>query len=333
MALDKPPTNQRATRSIGNLIVVCAVGIFVCTLGCSRFRKPTESSYVTIGKVPVAQAEQAKKLNSDALHAARKGNWEKAERLLHEALESDVNYAPAHNNLGQIYLRRHQLYLAAWEFEFAINLMPDRVEPYINLGLVYETANQLEKAAEAYESALQRAPDDRNAISCSARVAVKQDSDPSRAAWLLEQVVMHDNRAEWLQWAKELLATRYGRVVTSPMSEPYPSTSALPDNGMNYLSPPSELVEPTMLPIDNSLPTPRKETGNPGSAPASNSGSAPADLPAPLPANGGLHEATSLKLSTFGLPTVPNTISGSNVMPLPTSSFGSVQTASAEVVK
>ncbi|MFO0943692.1 MAG: tetratricopeptide repeat protein [Pirellulales bacterium] len=275
--------------------------------GCSRFRKSSEGRYETIGNVPVAQAEQAKKLNSDALRAARKGDWEKAETLLKEALESDINYAPAHNNLGQIYLRRHQLYLAAWEFEFAINLMPDRVEPYINLGLVYETAGQLEKAAEAYESALERSPDSRDALGCCARVAVKQDSDPGRATWLLEQEVMHDDRADWLGWAKELLATRYRHSVADPgtLPEIMRRQPGQRSESHEYLPEPIELNQ-----LHSPKPSGMKEPGL--SYPNSDGSSRQHELPVPnrIPDNpnapqSNLQEASSLNLSRLGLPTVP----------------------------
>lgn len=289
-------------------MLLIGAGIWLLTFGgCTRFRKSGEGGYETIGNVPVAQAEQAKKLNSDALKAARKGDWEKAEQLLKEALESEVNYAPAHNNLGQIYLRRHQLYLAAWEFEFAINLMPDRVEPYINLGLVYETAGQLDKAAEAYESALERAPDSRDALSCCARVAVKQDHDPGRATWLLEQVVMHDDRADWLGWAKELLATRYRHIAADPGTLPeimrrQPSQRA---ESLEYLPEPNELYQP-YSPESPSLKAPGPIY--PGFDGSSRQNELPAPNPMPdavAPPQNNLQEATSLNLSSLGLPTVP----------------------------
>ncbi len=289
-------------------MLLLGVAIWLLTLGgCSRFRKSGEGGYETIGNVPVAQAEQAKKLNSDAMKAARKGDWEKAEQLLKEALESEVNYAPAHNNLGQIYLRRHQLYLAAWEFEFAINLMPDRVEPYINLGLVYETAGQLDKAAQAYESALERAPDSRDALSCCARVAVKQDHDPGRATWLLEQVVMHDDRADWLGWAKELLATRYRHTAADPGTLPEIMRRQPGQRGesLEYLPEPNELYQPY-----STQPSSLKDSGpiyqNFEGSSRQNELPAPNRIPGvDAPPQTNLQEATSLNLSNLGLPTVP----------------------------
>lgn len=285
--------------------------------GCTRFRRDTDSAYVTIGKVPVARAEQAKKLNTEALKAVAKGNWEKAESLFQQALESDVNYAPAHNNLGQIYLRRHQLYLAAWEFEFATNLMPDRVEPYINLGLVYETAGQNDKAAEIYTKALDIAPDDRNAIACSARVAVKQNEDPGRIHWLLNQIVMHDNRADWLKWAKELLATRYRLGANSsecsnessdPAQQPLSGYQfhSLDIGSPEFLPTPSQQLPYDQMPKRSSSPMslPDDPNGSPSSSRLNNANGLE-QLPSPNSPKPSLQEANDLDLSLRGLPTVP----------------------------
>lgn len=322
------------------------IGMQFCLLtlcGCSRFRKSSEGRYETIGSVPVAQAEQAKKLNADALKAARKGNWEKAEQLLKEALESEVNYAPAHNNLGQIYLRRHQLYLAAWEFEFAINLMPDRVEPYINLGLVYETAGQLDKAAEAYESALQRASDSREAISCCARVAVKQDNDPGRTAWLLQQVVMHDDRQEWVRWAQDLVATRYASVIADPgtLDEAMQQPRHVRGDSFEYLPEPVEINQPyTPSSMGGNLPASNFPATNfPGNNLPANI--APANtLPqgqqnsrvnsAPIPKRAfqadasanGAYESNSANLFNLGLQSVPETALPYSEWPPPSPSAG-----------
>ncbi len=153
--------------------------------------------------------EQARLLNKRGLHAFEIGNLLKAEQLFREALEADVNFGPAHNNLGQVYLARHQLYLAAWEFEYAANLMPELVEPIINQGLAYETGERLERAAEIYQDAYSRLPSHPVAIASLVRCKVKLDADPYEIAFLLDELIMHDGRREWVEWAKELRATKY----------------------------------------------------------------------------------------------------------------------------
>lgn len=177
--------------------------------GCSHLRHKPDGAYTTMLQKPLEDAEQAKELNTKALSELRKGNYEQAELLFKQALEADVNYAPAHNNLGQVYLHFKQLYLAAWEFEFAINLMPDRPEPYLNLGLVFETAGRLKDAEEQYLVAQELSPNESQVIGCLARVSVKLDDNPEHTALLLEQVVMHAESGVWADWARGLLETKF----------------------------------------------------------------------------------------------------------------------------
>lgn len=183
--------------------------VLCCLCGCSQLRAKTEGTYTTMLQTPIENAEKAKQLNTKALADMRKGDLEKSEKLLKAALVADVNYAPAHNNLGQIYLQRHQLYLAAWEFEFATSLMPEKAEPYLNLGLVYETAGQLHTAKEYYLQAQAISPQDPQVIGCLARIFVKLDDDPIQTAYYLQQVVMHQDNNHWSKWARELLETKY----------------------------------------------------------------------------------------------------------------------------
>lgn len=202
-------------------LVILALILPASHTGCSRLTVAKRSVYSTVPDEPNDDAERAKKLNSEGLAKLAHGKLDAAESLFRDALAADVDYAPAHNNLGQIYLRRRQLYLAAWEFEFASNLMPERPECLVNLGLVYETANRLLDARGAYEAALSIAPGDVEALSNLARVSVKLDDDPGRIHFLLGEVVMRDSRPVWRKWAQNLLATKYQLGGVSPaFSEP-----------------------------------------------------------------------------------------------------------------
>ncbi len=69
--------------------------------------------------------------------------------------------------------RQKKLYLAAWEFQYASTLMPNRAEPRNNLGVVFESVGKLDDAAEWYEAALQIEPDTPEVISNLARVYVR----------------------------------------------------------------------------------------------------------------------------------------------------------------
>ena len=141
---------SRLPRLIGLERPMIAVGALVvatcCSLGCAKWSREAPRKYTTVAPQANADAEKAKKLNGEGLKKMKAGELDEAESLFRDALAADVNYGPAHNNLGQIYLSRHQLYLAAWEFEFAASLMYDRAGSLVELGLVYETANRLELA-------------------------------------------------------------------------------------------------------------------------------------------------------------------------------------------
>ncbi|MEZ6137063.1 MAG: hypothetical protein R3C53_19385 [Pirellulaceae bacterium] len=227
------------------LLITCA--------GCSPFRKSARRTYETLPNKPQQKAESAKKLNAQGLEKLQLREFDAAEKLFGEALAIDVNYGPAHNNLGQVYLKRHQLYLAAWEFEFAANLMPDKNQAFLNLGLVYETAGEMEKARGFYEAAFELDQTDADAIGNLARINVKLDAEPARVHWLLQQVVLHDDRPVWLKWAKDLLATRY-RLDTQSSVVPVEPTQSEPRSG--YALPPmlEELPVPAPVPKPDAKP-------------------------------------------------------------------------------
>lgn len=186
---------------------VCGLSLFL--VACSQITRKGSRSYETLPNQPQKRAEEAKSLNHQGLEALEAGELDAAEKLFREALAVDVDYGPAHNNLGQVYLKRHQLYLAAWEFEFAANLMPESVEPLLNLGLAYEAAGRLEQAIGYYESAISIDPHNAIALGSLARASIKADADPAIIHHTLSELLMHESRREWVAWAQQLLATQY----------------------------------------------------------------------------------------------------------------------------
>ncbi|MCD0462265.1 tetratricopeptide repeat protein [Roseiconus lacunae] len=180
-------------------------------LGCSNFRSGTwiSKEYTTYSPADIEQNDKAHRLNGKGLLALKRGDFQKAEQLFRESLQLDVSFGPAHNNLGQIYLAKHQLYLAAWEFEYAANLMPDLVEPIINQGLAYETAEQFEKAEAYYRRAYNQNPHNAVAIGSLLRALIKQDRASVEIGLLLDELILHDHRANWITWAKQLRSTKY----------------------------------------------------------------------------------------------------------------------------
>ncbi|MEM1070867.1 MAG: hypothetical protein AAGI63_18320 [Planctomycetota bacterium] len=106
--------------------------LVLAAAGCSSSGPDTyqtNTGYDTVTPQATRAAREAQRLNQQAIEQIQRENWEEAEALLKRALASDVMYGPAHNNLGRVYYAKGQLYLAAWEFQYAIRLMPHHVEP------------------------------------------------------------------------------------------------------------------------------------------------------------------------------------------------------------
>src|SRR5206468_4004250 len=102
------------------------------------------------------------------------GDFQAAETELKAALSADITCRPAHNNLGKVYFHQNKLYLAAWEFQYAMKLMPNQPEPPDNLGLVFEIAGKLDDAADSYARAVALEPENVHALGNLARAHVRR---------------------------------------------------------------------------------------------------------------------------------------------------------------
>ncbi len=115
--------------------------LLTCVWGCAATEKE-KTRYETIEAELDADTDKAIALNKKALKFLDEADLERAEEHLQQSLVADVNYGPAHNNLGQVYFQQERYYLAAWEFEYAARLLPENPEPVNNLGLVYDTVGR-----------------------------------------------------------------------------------------------------------------------------------------------------------------------------------------------
>ena len=128
----------------------------------------------------------------------------KAKKLLEEALIADVRFGPAHNNLGQIYFHEGDYYQAAWKFESAADLMPERPEPLNNLGLVYETADRYSHAINYFQLAHELAPSNPVYLGNLIRAMLQdEDQDPLAIDHLLSELLLIETRPDWRDWARE----------------------------------------------------------------------------------------------------------------------------------
>ena len=176
--------------------------------GCSHQRTVDKRAkdYETVAKDPRRDTERARVENGRAIQLIEAGKYDKAEEALKRALAADVMYGPAHNNLGKVYFQANNLYLAAWEFGYAMKLMPNVPEPRNNLGLVFEAAGNFDNAVKEYTEALQIEPDNAEFIANSARARVRRGDTDDEVKELLQRVVMQDTRPDWNQWARQRLS-------------------------------------------------------------------------------------------------------------------------------
>jgi len=219
--------------------VLMASMFAVC--GCAPWASQTTKDYVTVDSEAGHDAGETRKLYDAARKQmtkhvrGEKCDLTSAEKHLQQALATDVRFGPAHHSLGVLYFWQKKLYLAAWEFEYAARLMPDRFEPLNNLGLVYESAGKLDQAKMYYALAREKTQLNREVIGNLARVSSRTGRSVDEIRPLLEDVLATDTRPEWRRWARELLGVH-------PISSPPDSSDSTPVEVYDTNSVPSRNV-------------------------------------------------------------------------------------------
>lgn len=193
--------------------------------GCSHLLGVRPKDYRTIDSSPYHDTDRARRQNDDAITMIEKGKLDRAEKLLQEALIADVTFAPAHNNLGQLYFLQGKMYLAAWEFEYARELMEDRPEPHNNLGLVYESVGRLDQAIEMFSGAYALDSENPVYIGNLARARLRRGDRDEETAHLLDELRIYDTRPDWLAWAHYELAAGGAASVSKGDEEGMPISS------------------------------------------------------------------------------------------------------------
>ncbi len=194
-------------------IVLSIIALTACFLsGCST--NPSNADYQTIRAAPNRNTELAKQENTLGTERFADGEMDQAEAHFRRAINADLTFGPAHNNLGKVYYHTKRYYEAAWEFEYAAKLMPHRPEPRSNLGLVYEAIGRLDDAVTQYTTALDLAPDHPHFIGNLARAKSRRGDNDQALHDLLNDLVLKDTRPEWVQWARVQLHVKQ-RVPTA----------------------------------------------------------------------------------------------------------------------
>lgn len=208
-------------------------------------------NYQTVTAEPNRDPEGAKAENDKAMKALDRQRVDKAEQHLQQALIDDVTYGPAHNNLGQIYFCQSKYYLAAWEFEYALKLMPDRPEPYNNLGLVYEKVGKINEAIETYEAGLKLQTNNPELVGNLARARIRRGDAHTEIQPLLQNISGFDPRPEWVAWAKHQLVFPDKTTTAEPSLEVVPAPQGTPQptqDTTDRQAPPKSLPKPPKTP-------------------------------------------------------------------------------------
>ena len=174
-------------------------------VGCASDGAAQRDPYDTLPADPGRDTTLARQFNDQAVEKLEAGDFAGAEKLLREALYQDVLFGPAHNHLGKIYYHQQKFYLAAWEFQYAIKLMPRMPEPRNNLGLVFESVGKRDNAVATYEQATDLAPDTAEYICNLASAQIRRGDDDAAVRALFEELIMKETRPAWAQWARERL--------------------------------------------------------------------------------------------------------------------------------
>jgi tetratricopeptide (TPR) repeat protein len=90
---------------------------------------------------------EAKTLFNKARTFHRSGRLENAKRLYQKTLKKDPGFADALNNLGVIYLHEKAYEKARINFEKAIRIRPEQVDPHYNLACVYALKGEKKQGA------------------------------------------------------------------------------------------------------------------------------------------------------------------------------------------
>ena len=192
------------------MIRLCLIPLGISTIvvlaGCSYWRATDVRNYQTVEAAPTRDSRKAMRENEQGLKDLDHGKLPQAEKHFQEALIADVTYGPAHNNLGKVYYLTNRFYLAAWEFDHAINLMPNNPEALNNLGLVQEAVGKLDLAMEAYEEAYALAPKHPEILGNLTRAKLRRGESDETVYFLLTEIVAIDTRPDWVAWAQKELA-------------------------------------------------------------------------------------------------------------------------------
>ena len=176
------------------------------TLACGCLQPQAATRYYTSVAASVGNPDAAREANERGLSFAATGDYDSAGRAFREALQANVAYAPAHNNLGLVLLHEGRFHQSALEFSFAAKLDPRAAEPLINLGRLYESVGWHKAAVDEYESALTLAPYNVEVMGRLARMRMRCGGGINAMRDLVERLARQTDDSKWQRWATAELA-------------------------------------------------------------------------------------------------------------------------------
>lgn len=203
------PYRLTSTRAQAAAVAVLLAAMALA-VGCNNQQTVrTDANYRTIQASPLQDTDAAKRLNQQGLAHLADGELEKAENTFKAAITEDIEYGPAHNNLGKVYYLQGDYYQAALEYDYARRQMPTHAGPRYNLGLIYERAAKqdapivnLNRAIEYYREAVALAPGNITYRAALAHALVERGDKTDELRDLLEQILEKDRRPDWITWAR-----------------------------------------------------------------------------------------------------------------------------------
>ena len=182
------------------LSLLTLTGMLLAAAGCQNSRGPA-------GARP--DPRLAREENERAYTLINQGKYQEAESVLARALDADVTFGPAHNNMGLLYYERGDFYHAAWEFYHASTLMPYAPDVWNNLGMALEAGmdsktdpKRYDQAVSEYEKARKLAPDNPEYLANLARAKDKRGDRDEEMKNLLQELAYKDARQGWRDWAR-----------------------------------------------------------------------------------------------------------------------------------
>jgi tetratricopeptide (TPR) repeat protein len=148
----------------------------------------------------------------------RTGVWRTRETLWLEVLRRDPDFADAHANLGEHYLRTGQAAGARAELEQTLALRPDHGPARFNLALLHLRGRRLEDAETTLRPRLEAEPDDAAAHALLGRILLHRENpdtalrhldralalDPGLAPARLDRAHAHARARHWEQSGSDL---------------------------------------------------------------------------------------------------------------------------------